>query len=74
MGSDASGNIGAVQAPSGARWPKKGFLMMNIIEELEKEQADAIAATRAIPEFAPGDTRQGQRQGDRRHAHARPGL
>ena len=29
---------------------------MNIIQELEKEQADAIAGTRAIPEFAPGDT------------------
>ena len=29
---------------------------MHIIQELEKEQAAAIAATRAIPEFAPGDT------------------
>jgi large subunit ribosomal protein L19 len=29
---------------------------MNIIKELEKEQADAIAAVRAVPEFAPGDT------------------
>jgi large subunit ribosomal protein L19 len=29
---------------------------MNIIQELEQEQAQAIAATRAIPEFAPGDT------------------
>ena len=29
---------------------------MNIIDELEKEQAAAIASTRAIPEFAPGDT------------------
>lgn len=29
---------------------------MNIIEELEKEQMQAVAAQRAIPEFAPGDT------------------
>jgi len=32
--------------------------MMHIIKELEKEQADAVAATRAIPEFGPGDTRK----------------
>ena len=29
---------------------------MNIIQELEKEQMQAIAAQRAIPEFGPGDT------------------
>ncbi len=29
---------------------------MNIIQELEKEQMEAIATQRAIPEFAPGDT------------------
>jgi large subunit ribosomal protein L19 len=29
---------------------------MNIIEELEKEQAAVIANMRAVPEFAPGDT------------------
>ena len=29
---------------------------MHIIQELEQEQAAVIAATRAIPEFAPGDT------------------
>jgi large subunit ribosomal protein L19 len=29
---------------------------MNIIRKLEQEQADAIAATRAVPDFAPGDT------------------
>src|SRR6478736_9930085 len=29
---------------------------MNIIKELEKEQADALVASRAVPEFAPGDT------------------
>ena len=29
---------------------------MNIIQQLEKEQADKIAAKRAVPAFAPGDT------------------
>jgi large subunit ribosomal protein L19 len=29
---------------------------MNIIKEIEKEQADALVAGRSIPEFAPGDT------------------
>ncbi len=29
---------------------------MNVILEIEKEQADAIAAQRAVPVFAPGDT------------------
>jgi large subunit ribosomal protein L19 len=29
---------------------------MNIIEEIEKEQAAAIADQRPVPEFAPGDT------------------
>ncbi len=29
---------------------------MNIIEQLEKEQASAVAAKRAVPEFGPGDT------------------
>ncbi len=29
---------------------------MNIIEEIEKEQAAEIAAQRPVPEFAPGDT------------------
>jgi large subunit ribosomal protein L19 len=29
---------------------------MNIIQELEKEQAEALAEKRAVPEFAPGDT------------------
>jgi len=28
---------------------------MNVIQELEKEQAEAITAQRAIPDFAPGD-------------------
>ena len=29
---------------------------MNIIDQLEREQADAVAANRAVPEFGPGDT------------------
>src|SRR5438477_2467057 len=29
---------------------------MNIIKEIEREQADAIAGGRAIPDFGPGDT------------------
>lgn len=29
---------------------------MNIIEELEREQMDAILAQRSVPEFGPGDT------------------
>ncbi len=29
---------------------------MNIIEQLEKEQVAVVAAKRAVPEFAPGDT------------------
>lgn len=29
---------------------------MNIIQQIEKEQAEAVAAVRAVPDFAPGDT------------------
>ncbi len=29
---------------------------MNVIEELEKEEADRLLATRKIPDFQPGDT------------------
>ena len=29
---------------------------MNLIQQLEKEQFEKLAATKAIPEFAPGDT------------------
>src|SRR5712672_4425952 len=29
---------------------------MNVIEELEKEQVAKLSATKAIPEFGPGDT------------------
>src|SRR5580765_6675577 len=31
-------------------------ISMNLIQELEKEQFDKLAATKSIPEFAPGDT------------------
>ncbi|MCX5518665.1 50S ribosomal protein L19 [Kaistia defluvii] len=30
--------------------------MVNIIEQLEKEQLEIVAAMRAVPEFQPGDT------------------
>src|SRR5215467_5481646 len=32
------------------------FIAMNIIEQLEKEQAAALAKKRKVPEFGPGDT------------------
>src|SRR5213080_3391075 len=31
-------------------------ISMNIIQQLEKEQFDKLAATKSIPEFGPGDT------------------
>src|SRR6185295_19000318 len=34
----------------------KGTFIMNIIEQLEKEQAAAVSAKRAVPDFSPGDT------------------
>jgi large subunit ribosomal protein L19 len=33
-----------------------GVLPMNLIEQLEAEQAERLAAARPIPEFQPGDT------------------
>jgi large subunit ribosomal protein L19 len=33
-----------------------GDFAMNLIQELEKEQFDKLAATKTIPEFGPGDT------------------
>ena len=29
---------------------------MNIIQQLEREQMDAVLAKRGVPEFQPGDT------------------
>ena len=45
-----------------ASWPiaKAGaperFIVMNIIEQIEKEQVAALAKKRKVPEFGPGDT------------------
>ena len=50
---------------------------MNIIQQLENEQAAAIAAKRAIPPFAPGDTvKVNVRvvEGDRTRVQAYEGL
>jgi large subunit ribosomal protein L19 len=33
-----------------------GDLAVNLIQQLEKEQYDKLAATKVIPDFAPGDT------------------
>jgi large subunit ribosomal protein L19 len=33
-----------------------GDFAMNLIQQLEKEQFDKLAATKTIPEFGPGDT------------------
>jgi large subunit ribosomal protein L19 len=33
-----------------------GDLAVNLIQQLEKEQYDKLAATKEIPDFAPGDT------------------
>ncbi|WP_298726314.1 50S ribosomal protein L19 [uncultured Ferrovibrio sp.] len=29
---------------------------MNLLQQIEKEQSDALAAARAVPDFGPGDT------------------
>src|SRR5579883_2746350 len=34
----------------------QGERVMNIIEEIEKEQIAKLTAQRSVPEFAPGDT------------------
>ena len=50
---------------------------MNIIEQLEKEQADAIVAQRVIPEFSPGDTiivNVKVREGERSRVQAYEGV
>jgi large subunit ribosomal protein L19 len=40
---------------SQGRRPPKG-IAINIIEQLDKEQAAALASKRNVPEFGPGDT------------------
>jgi large subunit ribosomal protein L19 len=50
---------------------------MNIIEQLEKEQAAHIAAKRAVPEFGPGDTvivNVKVKEGDRSRIQAYEGV
>ncbi len=50
---------------------------MNIIEEIEKEQAETIAGQRPVPEFAPGDTVQVNvkvREGQRERVQAYEGV
>jgi large subunit ribosomal protein L19 len=50
---------------------------MNIIEQLEKEQAAAVAAVRAVPEFGPGDTvivNVKVKEGDRSRVQAYEGV
>src|SRR5512146_2764575 len=48
---------------------------MNIIEQLEKEQATALAKKRKVPEFGPGDTlRVKVVEGDRARVQAYEGV
>lgn len=50
---------------------------MNLIQQLENEQAAAVAAKRAIPQFAPGDTVKVNVkvvEGDRTRVQAYEGL
>lgn len=35
---------------------RNGINKMNIIQQLEREQMDAVLAKRGVPEFGPGDT------------------
>jgi large subunit ribosomal protein L19 len=50
---------------------------MNIIEQLEKEQVAVVAAQRAVPDFAPGDTvivNVKVKEGDRTRVQAYEGV
>lgn len=50
---------------------------MNMIETLEKEEADRLLAARAIPEFQPGDTLRVNvriKEGDRERIQAYEGV
>ena len=50
---------------------------MDIIQTLEKEQADRLAAARAIPDFQPGDTLQVNvkvKEGERTRVQAYEGV
>src|ERR1700759_192753 len=50
---------------------------MNVIEELEKEEADRLLAQRKIPEFQPGDTLRVNvkiKEGERERVQAYEGV
>jgi large subunit ribosomal protein L19 len=50
---------------------------MNVIEELEKEEADRLLALRKIPEFQPGDTLRVNvriKEGERERVQAYEGV
>ena len=50
---------------------------MNLIQTLEKEEADRLAANRAIPEFQPGDTLRVNvkiKEGERERVQAYEGV
>ena len=50
---------------------------MNIIQELEKEEADRLLAKRSVPEFQPGDTVRVNvriKEGDRERVQAYEGV
>ena len=47
---------------------------MNLIQQLEKEQVEKLSAGKTIPDFGPGDTVLGQREGGGRRAQPHPGL
>ncbi|MFM8941679.1 MAG: 50S ribosomal protein L19 [Phenylobacterium sp.] len=50
---------------------------MNLIQELEKEEADRLAAKRAIPAFRPGDTLRVNvriKEGERERVQAYEGV
>ena len=50
---------------------------MNIIQQLEKEEADRLLATRKIPEFRPGDTLRVNvriKEGERERVQAYEGV
>src|SRR5436309_1284277 len=48
---------GRSRSPRWTGWARRPMeISMNLIQELEKEQFDKLAATKTIPEFGPGDT------------------
>jgi large subunit ribosomal protein L19 len=52
-------------------------MAINIIEQLDREQMEVVAAQRVIPSFAPGDTVQVNvkvREGDRSRVQAYEGV